>query len=94
MTPGCILFERSGAAREERMIEMAEEGNIIAAKEDGLFASVEAVDISGKADKLANPEDGEAVIKAGQILVDDGAGNLSASGKTIAELTNDISEWS
>lgn len=68
----------------------AEEGNIIAAKEDGLFASVEAVDISGKADKLVDPEDGEAVIKAGQILVDDGAGNLSASGKTIAELTNDI----
>ena len=29
MTPGCILFERSRAAREERMNEMAEEGNII-----------------------------------------------------------------
>ena len=67
-----------------------EEGNIISVKEDGLFASVEVVDISGKADKLANPEEGDAVVKAGQILVDDGNGNLAASGKTIEELTEEI----
>ena len=67
-----------------------EEGNIITVKEDGLYASVEDVDISGKADKLVNPEDGDAVIKAGQIFVDSGDGNLAASGKTIAELTAEI----
>lgn len=67
-----------------------EEGNIISVKEDGLFASVEAVDISGKADKLVNPEEGDTVVKAGQILVDDGNGNLAASGKTIEELTEEI----
>lgn len=67
----------------------AEEGNIIAIKDDGLYAEA-ILDISGKADKLVNPEDGEAIIKAGQILVDNGAGGLSASGKTIAELTEEI----
>ena len=50
----------------------------------------DAVDISGKADKLVNPEDGDAVIKAGQILVDDGNGNLGASGKTIEEVKAEI----
>ena len=66
------------------------EGNILEVKDDGLYASVTQVDISKKADKLVNPEDGDAVIKAGQILVDDGAGNLAASGKTIAELSSEI----
>lgn len=68
----------------------AEEGNILSAKEDGLYASVTEVDISGKADKLVNPEDGDAVIKAGQILVDDGNGNLAASGKTIDEVKAEV----
>ena len=31
-----------------------------------------------------------AVIKADQILVDDGTGNIAASGKTIAELSAEI----
>ena len=68
------------------------EGNILEVKDDGLYASVTQVDISGKADKLVDPEDADAdpVIKTGQILVDDGAGNLGASGKTIAELSSEI----
>lgn len=61
-----------------------DEGNIISVKENGLYASVTEVDISEKADKLA---DGA---KVGQIFVDDGNGNLAASGKTIAELTAEI----
>lgn len=70
----------------------AEEGNILEVKDDGLYASVTQVDISEKADKLVDPEDASAdtVIKEGQILVDDGAGNLGASGKTIAELSSEI----
>lgn len=68
----------------------AEEGNILKVKDDGLYASVATVDISGKADKLVNSEDADPVIKEGQILVDDGAGNLAASGKTIAELSSEI----
>ena len=68
----------------------AEEGNILEVKDDGLYASVTTVDISGKADKLVDPESGDAVIKADQILVDDGAGNLKASGQTIAELKTEI----
>ena len=70
----------------------AEVGNILEVKNDGLYASVTQVDISGKADKLVDPEDDSAdpVIKEGQILVDDGAGNLGASGKTIAELSSEI----
>lgn len=66
------------------------EGNIISIKEDGLYASVAKVDISMKADKLVNPAEGAVVIKTGQILVDDGKGNLAASGKTIEEVSNDI----
>ena len=68
------------------------EGNILEVKDDGLYASVTQVDISGKADKLVDPEDAstDPVIKEGQILVDDGAGNLAASGKTIAELSSEI----
>ena len=67
-----------------------EEGNILEVKDDGLYASVTQVDISGKADKLVDHESGDAVIKADQILVDDGAGNLKASGQTIAELKTEI----
>ena len=67
-------------------------GNILEVKDDGLYAGV---DVSKKADKLVNPEVVEGkeaviVIKEGQILVDDGAGNLGASGKTIAELSSEI----
>ena len=68
----------------------AEEGNILEVKDDGLYVSVTQADISKKADKLVNPDVGDAVIKAAQILVDDGAGNLGASGKTIAELSSEI----
>lgn len=52
------------------------EDNAITKQADGLH-----VDISGKADKVA-----EASRKADQILVDDGNGNLKASGKTIEEI--------
>jgi hypothetical protein len=63
----------------------AEEGNIIEVKEDGLYATVEPTDISGKADKVAD-------VKEAQILVDDGAGNLAASGITIEELKATVTE--
>ena len=62
-----------------------EEGNIIEVKEDGLFATVEPTDISGKADKVVE-------IKEAQILVDDGEGNLAASGITIEELKATVTE--
>lgn len=68
----------------------AADGNILSIKDDGLYASVTSVDISGKADKLVNPEEGDAIIKENQILVDNGNGNIAASGKTIAEVTNEI----
>ena len=68
-----------------------EEGNIISVKEDGLFAEA---DLSGKADKLVNPAEGDAIIKAGQIFIDDGNGNLSASGITIDELKTRTAEAS
>ena len=63
----------------------AEAGNIIEVKEDGLYAKVDPVDISGKADKVT-------AVKEAQILVDDGAGNLDASGVTIDELTASVVE--
>ena len=66
----------------------AESDNTLSVKDDGLY--VAQLDISKKADKLVNPDVGDAVIKAAQILVDDGAGNLDASGKTIAELSSEI----
>ena len=66
----------------------AESDNTLSVKDDGLY--VAQLDISKKADKLVNPDVGDAVIKAAQILVDDGAGNLAASGKTIAELSSEI----
>ena len=68
----------------------AESDNTLSVKDDGLY--VAQLDISKKADKLVDPEDAstDPVIKEGQILVDDGAGNLAASGKTIAELSSEI----
>lgn len=63
----------------------AEVGNLIEVKEDGLYVAVEPVDISGKADKVAD-------IKEAQILVDDGEGNLAASGVTIEELKASVTE--
>ena len=63
----------------------AEEGNFIEVKEDGLYVTVEPIDLSGKADKVAE-------IKDAQILVDDGEGNLAASGVTIEELKTSVTE--
>lgn len=63
----------------------AEEGNFIEVKEDGLYVTVEAVDISGKADKVTE-------VKDAQILVDNGEGNLAASGVTIEELKASVTE--
>lgn len=63
----------------------AEEGNFIEVKEDGLYVTVEPVDLSGKADKVAE-------VKDAQILVDDGEGNLAASGVTIEELKATVTE--
>ena len=51
-----------------------EAGNILSMKDDGLYASVTAVDISEKADKLTDTD-----IKENQILIDDGNGNLKGS---------------
>jgi hypothetical protein len=65
----------------------AAEGNIITVNEDGLYATVEPTDISGKADKLI-----EEAVKEAQILVDDGTGNLEASGITIEELKATVTE--
>lgn len=85
-----LAIEANEISAEVRV--SAEEGNLIEVKEDGLFVSVEDTDISGKADKLVNPEDGEPVIKAGQIFIDDGNGNLCASGITIEELKTTVSD--
>lgn len=60
------------------------EGNILSIREDGLYAE-SVFDISGKADKVK-----EAEVKIGQILVDNGEGNIAASGQTVAELTDEI----
>lgn len=63
----------------------ADEGNLLKVGTDGgLYA--EATDIAGKADKVA-----EADIKENQILLDDGTGNIKASGKDISEY---IPAWS
>lgn len=63
----------------------ADEGNLLEVGTDGgLYAK--ATDITGKADKVA-----EADIKENQILLDDGAGNIKASGKDISEY---IPAWS
>ena len=63
----------------------AADGNILSIKDDGLYASVTLVDISGKADKLT----GEA-IKADQILVDDGTGNLKNSNVLVSNVVTKL----
>lgn len=62
-----------------------EAGNILSIKDDGLYASVTSVDISGKADKLT----GDA-IKADQILVDDGTGNLKNSDVLVSDVVTKL----
>lgn len=63
----------------------ADEGNLLKVGTDGgLYAK--ATDITGKADKLADTD-----IKENQILLDDGTGNIKASGKDISEY---IPAWS
>lgn len=63
----------------------ADEGNLLEVGTDGgLYAR--ATDITGKADKLTDTD-----IKENQILLDDGAGNIKASGKDISEY---IPAWS
>lgn len=63
----------------------ADEGNLLEVGTDGgLYAK--ATDITGKADKLTDTD-----IKENQILLDDGAGNIKASGKDISEY---IPAWS
>ena len=63
----------------------ADEGNLLEVGTDGgLYAK--ATDITGKADKLTDTD-----IKENQILLDDGNGNIKASGKDISEY---IPAWS
>lgn len=63
----------------------ADEGNLLKVGTDGgLYA--EATDITGKADKLTDTD-----VKENQILLDDGNGNIKASGKDISEY---IPAWS
>lgn len=63
----------------------ADEGNLLKVGTDGgLYAK--ATDITGKADKLTDTD-----IKENQILLDDGTGNIKASGKDISEY---IPAWS
>lgn len=63
----------------------ADEGNLLEVGTDGgLYAK--ATDITGKADKLTDTD-----VKENQILLDDGAGNIKASGKGISEY---IPAWS
>lgn len=63
----------------------ADEGNLLEVGTDGgLYAK--ATDITDKADKLT-----DADVKENQILLDDGAGNIKASGKDISEY---IPAWS
>lgn len=63
----------------------ADEGNLLEVGTDGGLY-VKATDITGKTDKVA-----EADIKENQILLDDGTGNIKASGKDISEY---IPAWS
>lgn len=57
----------------------ADEGNLLEVGTDGgLYAK--ATDITGKADKLTDTD-----VKENQILLDDGTGNIKASGKDISE---------
>lgn len=63
----------------------ADEGNLLEVGADGgLYAK--ATDITSKADKLTDTD-----IKENQILLDDGTGNIKASGKDISEY---IPAWS
>ena len=63
----------------------ADEGNLLGVGTDGgLYAK--ATDITGKADKLTDTD-----VKGNQILLDDGNGNIKASGKDISEY---IPAWS
>lgn len=63
----------------------ADEGNLLEIGTDGgLYAK--ATDITGKADKLTDTD-----VKENQILLDDGNGNIKASGKDISEY---IPAWS
>lgn len=62
-----------------------DEGNLLeVGTNGGLYAK--ATDITGKADKLTDTD-----VKENQILLDDGAGNIKASGKDISEY---IPAWS
>lgn len=63
----------------------AADGNILSIKDDGLYASVTSVDISGKADKLT----GDA-IKENQILIDDGNGNLKGGNVFITDVVTKL----
>lgn len=63
----------------------ADTGNLLEVGTDGGLYT-KATDISGKADKLI-----DADIKENQILIDDGNGNIGASGKSISEY---IPAWS
>lgn len=58
----------------------AEVGNVITKKTDGLY-----VDVSNKANIVGTDN-----VKADQILIDDGSGDIKASGKTIDEVKNEI----
>lgn len=63
----------------------ADEGNLLEVGTDGgLYAK--ATDVTGKADKLTDTD-----VKENQILLDDGNGNIKASGKDISEY---IPAWS
>ena len=79
------------------------DGNLLRIVEDadgnkGLYASSPAADLSKKANKLVDPETIDethpAVIKAGQILVDDGSGDMAGSGVTISDIEKKITDVS
>lgn len=79
------------------------DGNLLRIVEDengnkSLYASSPGADLSKKANKLVNPEtideEHPEVIKAGQILVDDGTGDIAGSGVTVTDITKQISDVS
>ena len=79
------------------------DGNLLKIVEDAdgnksLYASSPAADLSKKANKLVDPEtvdeEHPAVIKAGQILVDDGSGDIAGSGVTISDIEKKITDVS
>lgn len=79
-----VKVEVSGDNKISAAVKIsAEEGNLVEAKEDGLY--VAPVDISGKADKLTEAS-------AAQILVDDGEGNLAGSGITLEAFKTTITD--